>query len=333
MEAVDGDLETAQRELRSLLDDDLEGVRRPDGHQPVAICCLAYAATVTGDRETGEQLRPLFESMRSRLVQAAPALDFARCPSAVIGLLELLAGRLVAAVEELRSAVERADSLALAWGSAWYRADLALALHRSGEGEEARAILAEAEALARRYEVGWAMRSAAETRAEIEGSEGPAHPAAAAAGRTRPIRALASRGGRRALAAVTSDLDDAELEHRFAERRRQRTLMKGLARGFQPASAAGFSGVIAYELEPYAIDPPPDAPWRWAIEVDSHAGRARLLEPAPPDAAVTLHFGLADWVRVLAGVQNPLVVMASGRCSVEGDVLVAARLEAMFGAR
>lgn len=36
--------------------------------------------------------------------------------------------------------------------------------------------------------------------------------------------------------------------------------------------------MIAYELEPFAIEPPPEAPWRWAIEVDSRAGRARLLE-------------------------------------------------------
>jgi len=37
-------------------------------------------------------------------------------------------------------------------------------------------------------------------------------------------------------------------------------------------------------------------------------------------------------VRVSAGVQDPLSAMAVGRFSVEGDVLLAARLEAMFGA-
>lgn len=104
-----------------------------------------------------------------------------------------------------------------------------------------------------------------------------------------------------------------------------------MARGFQPAHAGGFRGVIAYELEPLAIDAPPDSPWRWAIEVDAPAGRARLLEPAPLEAAVTVHFGLADWVRVLAGVQNAMSAMVAGRCSVEGDVLLAARLEGMFG--
>jgi predicted lipid carrier protein YhbT len=128
-------------------------------------------------------------------------------------------------------------------------------------------------------------------------------------------------------------LDDVELEKRFADPARQRALVKAQAKGFQPAYAAGFHGVIAYELEPYAIEPPRDAPWRWAIEVDSNAGRARLIEPAPLDAAVTIHIGLADWVRVIAGVEDALTVMVAGRCSVEGDVLLAVRLEAMFGAR
>jgi len=90
--------------------------------------------------------------------------------------------------------------------------------------------------------------------------------------------------------------------------------------------------VIAYELEPYDIPAPSEAPWRWAIEVDSKAGRARLIEPAPLEAAVTIHAGLAEWVRVSAGVQDAVTAMTVGRFSIEGDVILAARLEAMFGA-
>ncbi len=104
---------------------------------------------------------------------------------------------------------------------------------------------------------------------------------------------------------MVGGLSDADLERRFADPRRQRALVRHVARGFQPARAGGFNGTIAYELEPFAIEPPPDSPWRWAIEVDSRAGRARLIEPAPLDAAVTVHFGLADWVRVLAGIEIP----------------------------
>jgi hypothetical protein len=59
--------------------------------------------------------------------------------------------------------------------------------------------------------------------------------------------------------------------------------------------------------------------------------RAEETEVALLDAAVTIRIGLADWVRVVAGLESPVAVMVTGRCRVEGDVSVAARLEAMFG--
>jgi eukaryotic-like serine/threonine-protein kinase len=331
LKAVDGDLEAARRRLRSLLEDDLDGVRHPDGHLPGVVCYLAYAAVSIGDLEAAERLRPLLEQMRSRLIVAAPLLCFGHQPEWHIGRLDLLAGHAEAAVRELRGAVARADELELVWASALVRVDLARALHRGGGTEQARSVLSEAEAIAIRYEVGWAVNCAADARAEVEGHEPPSHRRPAERG--RPIRALAARGGRRALAAMVRDLDDGEIERRYAEPRRQRALIRAMARGFQPAKAAGFRGAIVYELQPFAIEAPIEAPWRWAIEVDADAGRARLLEPAPLDPAVTIHFGLADWVRVMAGIEDPLSVMVTGRCSVEGDVTVAARLETMFGAR
>lgn len=331
MQAADEGFEIVRRRLRSLLEDDLDGVRHPDGHLPAAVCSLAYTAVSIGDLESAERLRPLLEQARSRLVVAAPSLCFGQLPEWHIGRIDLLAGRAAAAVEELRRAVARADELELAWASALARVDLARALHRGEEPNRARSVLSEAEAIATRHEVGWAVKCAADARAEIEGREPPRlrRPVE----RARPIRALAARGGRRALAALVRDLDDAEIERRYAEPRRQRALIRAMARGFQPSEAAGFRGAIVYELQPFAIESPTDAPWRWAIDADAEAGRARLLEPAPLDPAVTIHFGLAGWVRVMAGIEDPLTVMVAGRCSVEGDVTVAARLETMFGAR
>lgn len=331
MQAADGDFEIVRRRLRSLLEDDLDGVRHPDGHLPAAVCSLAYTAVSIGDLETAERLRPLLEQARSRLVVAAPSLCFGHLPEWHIGRLDLLAGRAAAAVEELRSAVARADELELAWARPLVRVDLARALHRGGDTERALSVLSEAEAIAARYEVGWAIKCAADARAEIEGREPPSQQHRAE--RTRRIRALAARGGRRALASTVRDLDDGEIERRFVDPRRQRALIRAMARGFQPAEAAGFGGTIVYELQPVAIEAPIEAPWRWAVEVDADSGRARILEPAPLDPAVTIHFGLADWVRVMAGIDDPLSVMVAGRCSVEGDVTVAARLEMMFGGR
>jgi eukaryotic-like serine/threonine-protein kinase len=327
--AADGDLETARRRLHELLSEDLESLRRPDVHTPMAICFLALTATLVGDREAGARLRGLLEPLRPFFIQAAPSLGLGHIPQWHIGRLELLADRPEVAVEELRGAVARANELESAWLRAWARVDLARALDRAGKAGEAEGMLAEGEALAERFSLEWVRKCALAARAEIEGRELPAinRPAP----RTRPIRGLATRGGRRALTAMASGLDDAELERRFADRRRQRALLKATARLFQPAHADGFVGTIAYEIEPYAIEVPPDAPWRWAIAVDSVAGSARLLEPAPLDAAVTIHFGLADWVRVVAGMQDALATMVAGRCSVEGDVVLAVRLEAMFG--
>jgi class 3 adenylate cyclase len=333
--AFDGDLEEARRRIWKVLGegDDVEGLRRPDGHMPATICTLAFTASTVGDLEAAARLRPLLEPLRSYLLHASPSLSFGFLPEWCIGRLELLAGRYDAAVEELRPTVTKADELGMPWAAAWIRVDLARTLHRrDGPGDlaEVESVLAEGEALAERWGLRWVSRCAAEARAEMEGRTLPA--AGRDGARTRPIRALATRGGQRALAALVGSLDDAELERRYAEPRRQRTLLKGTTRLFQPAHAGGFAGVIAYEIEPFAIEPPADAPWRWAIEVDSRAGKARLIEPAPLDAAVTIHIGLADWVRVLAGLEDPLEAMIAGRCSVEGDVSVGARLRAMFGA-
>jgi hypothetical protein len=274
------------------------------------------------------------ESLRSTLIISTPSICFGMPAEWHIGRLELLAGRPDTAVAELQLASERADEMRAGWPMACVRVDLALALHRRGrptDPAEAESVLADAERLAKRHGVRWAERLAVGVRAEIEGRpRPPLQPQGEE--RSRPLRALASRGGRRALTAMAKGLDDAALERRFAEPRRQRALVRAMARGFQPAKAAGFSGTVAFELEPFAIEPPRGAPWRWAIEVASERGRARLLEPAPLEAAVTLHFGLADWVRVAAGIQDPLAVMVAGRCSVEGDVRLAMRMEGMFGA-
>jgi tetratricopeptide (TPR) repeat protein len=331
--ALDGDHETARRRLASTHAHGLEELRRVDGHVPWGVCQLALAATLSGDRAAGARLRPLLEPLRPYVVFAPPAIFESQIAEWHIGRLETLAGAHEAAVGELRAAVTRADALDLVWPSAWARVDLAVALHRRGDPgdrEQAQTALAEGEEIAERYAMGWVQKQAALARAELEGHAQPF--TVPAGGRVRPVRALAARTGRRALAAMVRGHDDEALERRFAEPRRQRALLRGAARGFQPAHAGGFCGVIAYELEPFAIEPPPEAPWRWAIEVDSNAGRARVLEPAPLQAAVTIHAGLAEWVRVSAGVQNALTAMAGGRFSVEGDVILAARLEAMFGA-
>ena len=326
--AVTGDREGARRRLRHLLADGGERLRGPDGHLPAALMQLANAAAEIGDRSVVPQLRSMIEPLRGYVIQAAPMMAFGQLPEWLLGRLELTAGRPAVAVGELRAAVARADAIELLTMRGWARADLAVALHRCGEEEHARATLAEAEALAGRSGLGWIAHQIEIVRAELEGRA--AVPMEHVVARPRALRAITARTGRRTLAAMVRGLDDAALERRFAEPHRQRALLRAQARAFQPSEAGDLRAVVAFELDPFAIEAP-DAPWRWALELDGPAGHARLVEPAPLDATVTLHFGLADWVRTTAGLQSPLHAMVAGRCSVEGDVRVAARLESLFG--
>jgi class 3 adenylate cyclase len=329
--ALMGDQEGARRRLTDLLADDGERLRGPDGHVPAALMQLANAAVELEDRSVVPQLRAMLEPLRGLVLQVPPMTLFGQVTEWHIGRLELLAGRPDAAVDELRAAVARADAIELPTMSGWARVELAVALHRCGEVQAARATLAEADALADQIGLSLIAQKAAIARAELEGREPP--PAEHALARPRALRAITARTGRRALAAMVRGLNDAALEQRFAEPRRQRALLRAQARAFQPSEAGDLHAVVVFELEPFAIEAPPDAPWRWAIELDGPAGRARLVEPAPLDGTVTIHFGLADWVRTTAGLQSPLHAMVAGRCSVEGDVRVAARLESIFGVR
>jgi hypothetical protein len=190
--AMEGDEETARQRMRSLLTDDLEPLRRPDGHVPAALWALALTATIVGDREAGDRLRQLLEPMRHYVISAAPAVAFGQLPEWHIGRLELLADRPGAAVRELRPAVERADAYELVLASGLARADLATALHRHGDAGEATRMLSEAESIAERYGLGWVVRTAAEARAEMEGLELESRTPAAE--RSRPIRALCLAG-------------------------------------------------------------------------------------------------------------------------------------------
>ena len=248
-EAADGDHETARRRMWALLGDgDLEALRRPDLHMPASLCLLAYAASVVGDREAA--------AAATAAGADAPCLVLRRRRSASVSCRS---GTSVASNCSPTGSMQRSRSCVRGRASGRAGDGLGERLHtgrsRQGAAPTRRSDdPAEAESCSprgsarQRYRVGWAGRCAAEARTEIEGrTPSPPQPGEE---RSRPLRALATRGGRRALAAMVGGLDDADLEHRFAEPRRQRALVRAMARSFQPGKAGGFSGTIAYELEP-----------------------------------------------------------------------------------
>ena len=157
-------------------------------------------------------------------------------PSGTSAVLELLAEDIEAAVGELRACGRAGRRPRTVVWPRMARVDLAIALHRRGDpgdSEEARAVLAEGERSPSATAMRWVESQAALARAELDGrrSRRFASPPPSA----RPVRALTARGGRRALAAMVRGQDDEALERRFSDPRRQRALLRAMARGFQPA--------------------------------------------------------------------------------------------------
>ena len=121
---------------------------------------------------------------------------------------------------------------------------------------------------------------------------------------------------------------DATVERRFGSPLAQKTMFAGMVRGFEPDAAAGFQGLIVYELERPATAAETLA---WTIEVLD--GRATARQGTAAGAALTLRFRLADFVRIAAGTIDPATPLLASRASFEGDFALAARLPEMFGAR
>jgi hypothetical protein len=127
------------------------------------------------------------------------------------------------------------------------------------------------------------------------------------------------------LAKFVDGASDAQLERRFGSPLALRVIFAAMARSFVPAAAGGFQGALSYELG-LAHGPPA----RWTIEVLS--GRAVARPGGVADAALTLHFSLADFIRIAAGALDPAVPLLQRRASFEGDFALAAQLPEMFGA-
>jgi hypothetical protein len=130
-----------------------------------------------------------------------------------------------------------------------------------------------------------------------------------------------------ALARYVRGADDAQLERRFGSPRVQRALFGAMARAFEPELSGGFQGRIVYELQSSGANGA--APDRWTIEVRD--ARAVARAGAEPDPAVLLRMPVADFARILAGTQQPMVAILEGRAEVEGDAALLRRLGEMFG--
>jgi putative sterol carrier protein len=103
-----------------------------------------------------------------------------------------------------------------------------------------------------------------------------------------------------------------------------RLIFKGMESAFVPEAARGFEGEIFYDLHASR------GPQPWTLSVD--ASRAVAEPRAASSPAVTLRADVAVFVRIAAGDLDPMRAMLDERLVVEGDLALAGRLDAMFGA-
>ncbi len=152
--------------------------------------------------------------------------------------------------------------------------------------------------------------------------------------------------GQAGLARLADRAPDATLEQIFGGSGALRAVFGMMTGRFQPARAAGFEGVIVFDL---GLSDGTRQPW--AIEV--HGGRARArpagsahaanasgvsasgvsASAVSASAALTIRVSLPDFIRALATGHGFYPLIVDGRMTMEGDLGVASRMAEMFGAR
>jgi alkanesulfonate monooxygenase SsuD/methylene tetrahydromethanopterin reductase-like flavin-dependent oxidoreductase (luciferase family) len=142
-------------------------------------------------------------------------------------------------------------------------------------------------------------------------------------------RSALQRQAQDGLARFVRGASDEQLERRFGNQLAQRAIFAGMARQFDPKFAQGFEGDILYELEHHVDGRGARGPERWTIRVKGD--RASVVPGASPDPAVTLHFRIPDFARIVSNQAQVPELLFSGRFTVEGDFQVASRLSEMFG--
>jgi predicted lipid carrier protein YhbT len=93
--------------------------------------------------------------------------------------------------------------------------------------------------------------------------------------------------------------------------------------------AFGFEGEIQFEFTHTGDDQQDRPPDWWTLRVigDKAVARRRIaVEPT-----VSLHISIADFVRIVSGVVNPVTVWFENDVQIEGDVILGARLVELFG--
>ncbi len=126
---------------------------------------------------------------------------------------------------------------------------------------------------------------------------------------------------RPALRRFVARADDRRLERLFGSDPALRLIFRAAERAYVPADV---TAEVAFVLDAGrgAVRP-------WTLALTPVRARARAGRPAAP--ALTLELGVADLVRIGAGVLDADEALLDGRLDLVGELALALRLPALFG--
>jgi len=130
------------------------------------------------------------------------------------------------------------------------------------------------------------------------------------------------------LARLVDRTSERELRHRLIGGVREialREIFRRMPEYLRPARAAGFDAVVAWQITGAGGPAEIDEFW---IRISD--GRCTLLDDQPDGSDISIRTDPATLLRVVTGVEDPVMAVLKQRLSVRGDLAMAARLTKIF---
>ncbi|MGH2986074.1 MAG: SCP2 sterol-binding domain-containing protein, partial [Solirubrobacterales bacterium] len=134
---------------------------------------------------------------------------------------------------------------------------------------------------------------------------------------------LLERVGEAALARLVRGRTDDQLHRLFDRGPGLGAIFRGMEAALVPERADGIAAEIQYELRGR------DGVRRWVVSIRDRRAEAR--RGAVADPAVTMRASVPDFVRLVSREAFAPKLLLEGRVEVEGDFMLAGRLDEIFG--
>jgi hypothetical protein len=132
------------------------------------------------------------------------------------------------------------------------------------------------------------------------------------------------------LARLVDRTSERELRHRLIGGVREialREIFRRMPEYLRPARAAGFDAVVAWQITGAGGGGGADVDEFWIRVSD---GQCRQLDRRPDSSDISIRTDPATLLRVVTGVEDPVLAVLKQRLSVRGDLALAARLSKIF---